>query len=75
MPSVRFSGAGARNAAAEVARWLAADERVRLIFLYGSAADPTRSEVRDLDMALSYSPPITMPELLRLQADSVRSRG
>ena len=75
MPSVSFSGADARNAAAEVARWLAADERVRLIFLYGSAADPTRSEVRDLDMALSYSPPITMPELLRLQADTVAVAG
>jgi hypothetical protein len=34
-------------------------------------ADPTRSEVRDLDLALSCVAPLTMSELLRLQADAV----
>jgi predicted nucleotidyltransferase len=75
MSSVRFSGADARDAAVQVARRLASDERVRLIFLYGSAADPTRSEVRDLDLALSCAPLLTMSELLRLQADAVAVAG
>jgi predicted nucleotidyltransferase len=70
MSFVKFSGADARDAATRVAQRLALDERVRLIFLYGSAADPTRSEVHDLDLALSCAPRLPMSERLRLQADA-----
>jgi predicted nucleotidyltransferase len=70
MSFVKFSGADARDAATRVAQRLALDERVRLIFLYGSAADPTRSEVRDLDLALSCAPRLPMSERLRVQADA-----
>lgn len=54
---------------------LARDERVRLVYLFGSAADPRRETVRDLDLAILSSPPLDLDELLKLRADVVTSVG
>jgi len=69
------SGAEARAAAERVAERLASDVRVRLVFLYGSAADPTRSEVRDVDLAIACLPRLTLADLMRLRADAVAVAG
>jgi predicted nucleotidyltransferase len=50
---------------------LARDPRVRLVYLFGSAADPGRAEVRDVDLAVSAEPPFTPDELARRRADLV----
>jgi len=46
---------------------LAADPRVRLVYLFGSAARPGATEPRDLDLAISARPPLAFAELLSLQ--------
>lgn len=50
---------------------LASDPRVRLVFLYGSAADPTRAEVRDVDLAIASEGRLGFDDLMRLRADAV----
>ncbi len=57
------------------ADFLAADPRTRLVFLFGSAADPRRPAPRDLDLAILTSPPLSLPERLDLQADLVARVG
>ena len=66
-----WSGAEGRAAAERAAERLASDERVRLVFLYGSAADQTRSEVHDVDLAVACSPRASFTDLMRLRADAV----
>jgi len=66
-----LTGADARSAAERAARQLAADLRVRLVFLYGSTADPGRDQVRDVDLAITCRPRLALGDLLRLRADAV----
>jgi len=63
--------AAAEAAAAELAR----NPRVRLVYLFGSAADPTARTVRDVDLGVLLEPPPTAGELLRLRADLVSVSG
>jgi predicted nucleotidyltransferase len=67
----RLSAEEARRGAAGAARQLAADPRVRLVYLFGSAADSGRAAVRDIDIAVWADPPLALDELLRLRADLV----
>ena len=70
-----LTGAEARAAAERAARQLASDERVRLVFLYGSGADAGRREVHDVDLAIACSPRLSLGDLLRLRADAVAAAG
>jgi len=65
----------ARRAAELAARQLAADGRVQLIFLFGSAADPGRAVVRDVDLAVLTEPAVPFDELMRLRADLIAATG
>ena len=65
----------ARVFAREIAEKLAADPRVCLIYLFGSAADPNGNEVRDLDVAIGGQPPFSRQELLGLAAHVGGSLG
>ncbi len=65
----------ARERANQAARLLAADPRVLLVFLFGSTADPDRSAVRDVDLAILTEPPLTLDDLLRLRADLILEIG
>lgn len=65
----------ARNVAQDAALMLARDERVRLIYLYGSATDPERRTVRDVDLAVLTEPALSLWELLRARADVVQATG
>ena len=67
--------ADARAAADRAGALLARDPRVRLVFLFGSAADPARAEVRDLDLAVLTEPALDLDGLLRLRADLVAAVG
>jgi predicted nucleotidyltransferase len=58
--------AEARALAHRLTERLAADPRVRLVYLYGSAADPAAAEVRDLDLAIAGAPPFSREELLEM---------
>lgn len=46
---------------------LEAVPRVRVVYLFGSAARPTSVPPRDLDLAVVARPPLTLGELLQLQ--------
>jgi predicted nucleotidyltransferase len=61
--------------AAEVAARLAADPRVALVFVFGSAADPSRKLARDLDIAVLTDPPLALEDVVRLRADLVVAAG
>jgi predicted nucleotidyltransferase len=64
----------ARERAERAARSLAADPRVKLIFLFGSAADPDRQiPVRDVDLAILTEPVLEFQEFLRLRARAVEA--
>lgn len=66
----------ARERAERAARGLAADPRVRLVFLFGSAADPERTlPVRDVDIAVVTDAPLGLYELLDLRARVVDEAG
>lgn len=72
---VRLSGTEARAAARRAADTLAADPRVQLVYLFGSAADESRPEVRDIDLAVLSEPPLSLDALMRLRADAVAAAG
>jgi predicted nucleotidyltransferase len=65
--------AGSRliSRAAAVVDRLAADPRIALVYFFGSALDPERSSVRDLDVAVLSDPPLSLDELVRLRAELV----
>lgn len=63
-----MAGNDARAVAAQAARVLASDERVTLVYLFGSAADPAAAEVEDIDLGVLGEPPLTADELLHLRA-------
>lgn len=65
----------ARRAAEEAARHLAGDPRVRLLYVFGSAADPLRAAVGDVDLAVLADPPLSPDDLLQLRADLVLATG
>ena len=66
----------ARSRAERAAKALAADERVKLVFLFGSAADPDRTiSVRDVDLAILTERKLTLYELLDLKALAAREAG
>ena len=53
------------------ARQLAGDPRVRLVYLFGSAADRSVAQPRDLDLAILTAPRLSLDERLRLRAELV----
>ena len=57
----------ARRAAAQLEK----NPRVRLVYLFGSAADRAVASPRDLDLAILTAPPLSLDERLRLRADLV----
>ncbi|HSK75912.1 MAG TPA: nucleotidyltransferase domain-containing protein [Thermoanaerobaculia bacterium] len=66
----------ARERAERAARFLAADPRVKLVFFFGSAADPDRKiPVRDVDVAILTDPPLDLWELLGLREDVALAVG
>jgi len=65
----------ARERARRAAKALAADPRVRLVFLFGSAADPERESVRDVDLAVLTDQRLGLYELLELQAEAASAAG
>ena len=67
--------ADARVAAERASAVLARDQRVQLVFLFGSTVDPDRRDVRDVDLAILTEPSLDLEELLRLRADLVASTG
>jgi predicted nucleotidyltransferase len=69
----QLSPEAARDRAERASRFLAADPRVKLVFLFGSAADPDRKSVRDVDLAILTDPPLGLYELLDLKAEVTRA--
>lgn len=65
----------ARNRAERAARFLAADPRVKLVFLFGSAVDPDRKTVGDVDLAILTDHRLGLYELLDLKADIAQAAG
>ena len=65
----------ARRAAVRAAAQLATDARVQLVYLFGSAADPSRTVVRDVDIAVLTKPALRFDELLRIRADLIAVTG
>jgi predicted nucleotidyltransferase len=61
--------AAAREAGEKAAGLLARDPRVTLVYLFGSAADPTRATVRDVDLAVLTQPPLPPDEIRDLACD------
>ena len=55
------------DAIERVTRVLSADPRVRLVYLFGSAARPGALAPQDLDLAISTRPPLGFAERLALQ--------
>jgi predicted nucleotidyltransferase len=65
----------AREKAVAAAHMLSAHPGVELVYLFGSAADPEQTVVRDIDLAVLTRPPLDTDELLRLRADVVTAVG
>jgi predicted nucleotidyltransferase len=64
-----MDGDNARERAERAARLLGADPRVQLVYLFGSAAQPERQEVRDVDLGVLTDPALPLDELMKLRAD------
>jgi uncharacterized protein len=72
----KLSPEAARDRAERAARALAADPRVRLVFFFGSAADPGRTlPVRDVDLAVLTTPALDLWARLDLGAAVAREAG
>lgn len=72
----KISPGDARARAERAAGFLAADPRVKLVFLFGSAADPDREiPVRDVDIAILTEPALDLGAFLDLRADTVVAAG
>jgi predicted nucleotidyltransferase len=54
---------------------LARDPRARLVYLFGSAADPGRPGARDVDLAVLTEPPWTPDDLTQRRADLIADTG
>lgn len=70
-----ITASAASEAAEKAAALLARDGRVRLAYLFGSAADPSRASVQDVDVAVLTDPPLSLEEILDLRADLVAATG
>jgi predicted nucleotidyltransferase len=66
-----YPPATARDIAARAADVLTRDSRVRLVYLFGSAADPASLVARDVDLAVWTEPPLTVEDLVQLRAQLV----
>ena len=75
MPIELLTSVAARERAERASRALAADPRVRLVFLFGSAADPDRRSVGDVDLAVLTAPALPFRERLSLAADATLAAG
>jgi len=71
----RRSTSGARESAERAAHCLAGDPRVQLIYGFGSAFQPDRATVRDIDLAILTDPPLTLEDLTKRQADVISVTG
>jgi len=71
----RVGLAEARRCGDRAAGLLAKDPRLSLVYLFGSALDPGRNRVRDVDVAALTTPPLSPDELMRLRADLVAETG
>lgn len=56
----------------KIAEWLSRDERVKLVYLYGSTVDSKRPSVRDIDLAIYCEPPLSVAEGLSLEENIAR---
>lgn len=65
----------ARRAAEQAAALLARDPRVLLVYLFGSAAQPGRETVADVDLGVLTEPRLEEWERLRLAADLGAASG
>jgi predicted nucleotidyltransferase len=65
----------ARSRALRAARFLEADPRVILVYLFGSTVHGRAPLVRDVDVAISTRPRLDTAELHRLRADVVLAVG
>jgi predicted nucleotidyltransferase len=66
----------ARARAERAARFLAQDPRVKLVFLFGSAADPDRKiPVRDVDLAILMEPSLEFWDFLKLSDRTAEAAG
>lgn len=75
-PMPQISPEEARGRAERAARFLAQDPRVKLIFLFGSAADPDRTiPVRDVDLAILMEPPPEFWDFLKLSDRAAEAAG
>ena len=70
-----LSVAEAHERAARAARRLAEDSRVRLVFLFGSAASGDRGAVGDVDLAVLTRPALSLRQLLTLRAGLAAAVG
>ncbi len=71
----RLSTQSARLRAERAAFRLAEDDRVRLVFLFGSAVDPPGPTVGDVDLAIVTAEDLSLNEFLELRADVVDAAG
>ncbi|HEX3128018.1 MAG TPA: nucleotidyltransferase domain-containing protein [Thermoanaerobaculia bacterium] len=71
----QLSAEEARNRAERGAQFLAADPRVKLVFLFGSTVDPSRRTVGDVDLAILTAHTLGLYELLDLKADVAQAAG
>lgn len=69
----RIAATAARAAAEEAARELATDARVALVYLFGSAADPSATTAADVDLAVLTEPGLDTDALMRLRAHVVEA--
>lgn len=65
----------ARELAERAGRVLAENPGVRIVYLFGSAADASVGRVEDVDIAVWTEPPLGAPDLLRLRTDVVNAVG
>lgn len=65
----------AQERAAAATRHLAEDQRVRLVFLFGSTAAHDRSFVGDVDLGILTRPALTLRQLLALRAEVAADAG
>jgi predicted nucleotidyltransferase len=66
MSQRRMSPADLRARAERAATLLSRDPRVRLVYLFGSAARPDAATARDLDLAVLAEPDLSLDERMRL---------
>jgi predicted nucleotidyltransferase len=70
-----MTAAEARHLAEHAAARLAVDPRIRLVYLFGSAAQSDRAIIGDLDLAVLAEPPLSLEELLRRRAGLIAVAG